>query len=132
MGEWWNIFNSILLLAVLILLYRRTGPNHFIDTLAGMALRLKEVEDNQRQVLETEERIREYVGQFHQARLTAEQRMNGGLELAMGELTNIKDIAEKIALEVPQLEARFSVIAAWQNGFDARMRQEIVKEKEKD
>ena len=89
--------------------------------LTGTALKIKRLEDAQAIIPETEERIKEYILSFQQTRASAEQGTQLALIHAATELQAIREMTEVFTTQLPVMAARMEVIAAWQQGFDARV-----------
>ena len=129
----WNTIVILLLIALIVLVFWRTRPNQFgIETLAGIAMRLYEIEQRQEGTEGLEERIEQYLKTFHNSRSEAERMTQATMAQALQQTQQIRLLVEALSGTIPGLHARVGRIEAWQNGWTARVNEEIaVTEQEK-
>lgn len=126
---WHEILNTGLFIALIAIIWKRTGPNHFIDTLAGQALHIKKIEDRQTLMDDAEERIKEYVASFHRARLEAEHGAQQGIARATAELQEIRKLTEQLTQTIPRLAGQIVTLESWKNGVDSQLAKVLYHER---
>lgn len=127
--SWWDLLNTSLCLILIALVWKRTGPNHFIDTLAGQALHIKEIEDRQALMDDAEDRIKEYVASFHRARTEAERSTQQGIARATAELHEIRKLTEQLTQTIPRLTGQIVTLESWKNGVDSQLAKVLYHER---
>ena len=92
-----------------------------LETIAGMALRLHEIEEQQQSMDGAEERIKNYLASFHQTRKLVEDGTQISLDTALRQTGQILEMVIQLNGTIPSLHARMNGVEKWQDGFTSRL-----------